>query len=202
MRVVRAAGWGLLALARFVAAATPQLPLRPVFFEASLDPASPRSSTMRRQPADARPRLISTPGPLGFTSYTFYLPETYPRLLAVHAVLSLVLCTALGWLELGGMGIAVGRGIVLLASWPLLGDGDVRGLLFIGLLPLIELVPCRPPPTSLRVALGVAVGLMAISKVTFVVRRRALVTLGPLSVSALRRGACHGRAGDAGRDRR
>jgi hypothetical protein len=183
MRVVRAAGWGLLAFA-FVAAMTAQLPLRMGFFEASLDPSfAAVLHHTTAQPSAERPRLISTYGPLGFTAYSFYLPETYPRLFTLRAVASLIVSATLAWLGWAAWTSPWGAALVLLAATPLLGGGDVRGLLVVALLPLVELVPDRPPPTALRVALGIALGMMAVTKVTFVTG--ALVTLGPLAVAGL-----------------
>ncbi|HSQ01215.1 MAG TPA: hypothetical protein VL049_28680 [Candidatus Dormibacteraeota bacterium] len=183
MRVVRAAGWGVLALA-LVAAATPQLPLRPSFLEASLDGSfAAVLYHAAAQPAAARPRLISTYGPLGFTSYTVYLPETYARLFIARAALAAVLCWALAWVGWAAWASPWGATVVLLGSAPLLGNADVRGFLLLALLPLVDLVPARPPPTALRIALGAALGVLAVSKVTFVTG--ALVTLGPLAVAAL-----------------
>src|SRR5512139_3666314 len=178
MRVVRAAGWGVLALA-LVAAATPQLPLRPSFLEASLDGSfAAVLYHAAAQPAAARPRLISTYGPLGFTSYTVYLPETYARLFIARAALAAVLSWALAWVGWAAWASPWGAAVVLLGSAPLLGNADVRGFLLLALLPLVDLVPARPPPTALRIALGAALGVLAVSKVTFVTG--ALVTLGPL----------------------
>ncbi len=183
MRGWRAAGWGVLALA-FVAAVVPQLPLRPTFFEPTLDGSfAAVLHHAAAQPQAERPRLISTYGPLGFASYAFYLPATYGRMFAVRIVLATVLCGVLAWVGWATTRSPWGAALVLLASAAILTTSDVRGFLIAALLALVELVPGRPPPTLLRIILGAALGVMAVTKVTFVTA--ALTVLGPLALAAL-----------------
>ena len=181
---MRAAGWVVLALAVAFAMAA-QLPLQPFFLETSLDNSfAAVLNHAAAQTAAQRPRLIGTYGPLGFAQFSLYLPETYGWVLAVRAALAAALCWALGWLGWAAWASPWGPAVLLLLGAPLLGNGDAQAFLLFTLVAAIELVPGRPPPRLLRVVLGVAFGVLAVTKVTFVTA--AIVTLGPLAVAAQR----------------
>ena len=182
MRVVRAAGWAALAFA-IVVAAGQVLPVLPTYPDAQLDNSfAGVLNHAASQPLEQRPRLISTYGPLGFSAHALYVPETYARVFALRAVLAAVLFWALAWMGWVGWGSPWGGALVLLVVTPMLITPDATAFAFVGLLPLLELAPVRPPP-ALRVAVGVALGLVALIKVTFVTA--AAMVLAPLVVAAL-----------------
>ena len=85
--------------------------------------------------------------------------------------------------RLGRLGSPWGAALLVLASAPLLGPGDGHSFLLVALLALIELVPARPPPPLLRLVLGIALGLLAVIKVTFV--SAGAIVLAPLALAAL-----------------
>lgn len=183
MRVLRAAGWVALAFA-VVAALAAQLPLQPGSLKATLDGSfAAVLHHVAAQPPGQRPRLISTYGPLGFTHYALFLPETYARMLAVRAALAAVLCWATAWLGWVAWASPWGAALALAACTPLLGAADARSLALVAMVPLVELAAARRAPAPLRLALGAAVGLLALTKVTFVTA--ALVVLGPLALADL-----------------
>jgi hypothetical protein len=182
MRVGRAAGWLALLLAA-TAAALAALPLEPTFLEATLDNgfAAVLNHTAA-QPLAARPRLISTYGPLGFTHGNLYLPDTYPWTVALRAPLAAALCGAIGWLGWAAWRSPWGGALALALAAPLLRGGDLRLFTLVAMVPLIELAE-RPPPRLLRLGLGVMIGVAALTKVTFLTA--AAVVLGPLTLASL-----------------
>lgn len=184
MRGLGATAWVVLVGAAIVAAAM-QLPLHPGLLEPTLDGSFAMVlHHAAAQPLAERPQLISTYGPLGFSHFSFYLPQTFAAMLAVRAALAAVLCWAIAWVGWAGSGSPWGAALALLAGAPFLNGPDARCFVLLALVPLLELAPARPP-TALRLALGAALGVLALVKVTFVTA--ALLVLAPLGVLALLR---------------
>lgn len=183
MRMVRASGWAALALA-VAAALAVQLPLAPAFIDAQLDASfAAVLNHAAAQPLAQRPRLISTYGPLGYTHYSLYLPETFARVLMVRAALAAVLAWAIAWIGWAVWRAPWGAALAVFACAPLLGRADARVLLLLAAVPLLALAPGGAAPVSLRLALGAALGLLGLTKVTFMTG--ALAVLAVLALPAL-----------------
>lgn len=182
MRVGRALGW--LALAGAAAAVMlAAVPLQPLYLDANLDNSfAAVLNHNAAQPLDVRPRLISTYGPLGFSHMELYLPQTFPRLLVLRGLQAALLAAGIGWLGWAAWRSPWSGALALAAAAPLLRGGDVRLFTLLALLPLIQLaVP--PPPRALCWALGIGIGLAALTKVTFLTA--AAVVLAPLVAASL-----------------
>lgn len=179
MRIAGAVGWVVLAFAVVVAMAA-LLPLQPNFLEETLDGSF---AAVLHHGAAHGLRLISTYGPLGFAYYDTYLPETWTALLAVRAALAAALCWGAAWLGGAAWRSPWGAALALFACAPLLRGSDARWFVLVALVPLVELVPGRAPPASLRLALGAVLGLLALIKVSFVTA--AVVVLAPTTVATV-----------------
>ena len=182
MRVGWALGW--VAMAGAVAAVMlAAVPLQPLFLDPNLDNSfAAVLNHAAAQPLDSRPRLISTYGPLGFSHMELYLPQTFPRVMALRGLLAAVLAAGIGWLGWAAWRSPWSAAVALAAAAPLLRGGDARLFTLLALVPLVELaVPA--PPRALRWALGVALGLAALTKVTFLTA--TAVVLAPMVAASL-----------------
>lgn len=183
-RITRAAGVAALAVA--VAMALGALtPLEPAFISLALDHsfgATLHVAAVTRTGS----RLISTYGPLGFVFYDLYLPATFGWLLLLQFTFAAVLCWVLAWIGYTAAGSPWRAAGAVAACSPFLALPDVRFLTLPLMAVVIELPRRGTAPTSLRMAIGAAVGMLSLIKFTFLIA--ALVVLGPLTVAdAMRR---------------
>jgi hypothetical protein len=177
------AGWTALA-AGGLAVAGALLPLPPQFPATQLDPAF--GATLHYGAAHGYAvgtRLISTFGPLGFVFYNSYDPATFAWLLGLRALLAALIGWTLAWLGYAAWGSPWGAAAVVLLCAPFLAPPDVWGITLPLLALFIELPAVGAAPASLRVGLGVAIGLASLIK--FTVLLTALAVLAPLALTAL-----------------
>lgn len=182
MRLLDAAGWVALALA-LACATLVILPLEPEYLYPDLDgsfAATLHWAEMHR--GEPGVRLIHTYGPLGFAHYGLYLPETFRSLVLWRIAFAIVLCWPLAWLGRAATGSPWGGALTVAAAAPFLGYADVRGVLPPLLAVLAWLAPRRPPPW-LQIVLGIALALVALTKITFLVL--AVVALLPGAAEAV-----------------
>lgn len=177
---------GALAAAVYVAALTPWAPWGPsedldVSFAYAL-----HAHFLAGWPIGTR--VIGTYGPFGFAFYNAYHPDTYGWLLAVRGGLAALTGALLAWLG----AVASGRRWAVLAlpaaGLPWCALVDAWGFLVAALALAVTWVDARAPGrAAAQYAAGVALGLFALIKVTFLVA--ALITIGAALLGAGARAA-------------
>jgi hypothetical protein len=171
---------GLVLVGALSVAAGVLLPLTPVYVSPALDDSFAATLHFAAATRAAGTRVISTFGPLGFAFHDFYYPATYASMFALQLGLAAILCWALGWIGWAMLGSIWGAVLTIGACIPFLGSPDVRVLILPLLAVLIEMPRAAGAPATLRLAVGVAVGVVGLIKVTCLVA--ALVVLAPLTL--------------------
>jgi hypothetical protein len=173
------AGWAAVAIFAVVAAGG-LLPLTPAYVSYRLDDSFAATLHFAAATRGAGTRLISTFGPLGFVFHDFYYPATYAWMFAMQVVLAAVICWTLGWIGWAALESPWGAAVTIGACAPFIGSPDVRYLMLPVLALLVELPRRTGAPAALRVAIGFAVGIVSLVKVTFLIA--ALTVLAPLAL--------------------
>jgi len=178
--VLRSAGWVAL-VAALLTAAGALLPLPPEWLRAENSFYATLHFALANRLRAGRD-IIGTFGPLGFLFVPVYFPDTFAWLLGLRALLAATTCWTLAWIGYVAWRGPWGAAIAVGGCAPFLASPDVWFLLVPLLAALIEL-PQRPAPRALQLALGAAIGVIALIKFSFLVN--AVAVLAPLTAVAL-----------------
>lgn len=129
-------------------------------------------------------RVVSTFGPLGFLFYNAYYPATFAWLLALRAGLAALSGGTLAWLGGALTKRAAGAVLLPLACLPCCLIIDAWAFLVAALVLIVALAPPARGQRGAEVAVGVALGIFALVKVTVLIA--ALVVAVPLLVAGAR----------------